>query len=203
MTFRCRNCIHARSACSFRERRWGISVLPKLKKTRAGDAVRRKNAKERTGYNKRKRGAGGSKSKKARCADSSSSDSETPSADDRRPTPNAAKQPVLGGKVDGQQEVLLFEDCGRFDEILGDTDRTAVSVADGLVDIHALLRREENMARDVAARVEERALFLRTIEEDLKAEAARLRAAGRARSGPAPSGSGASGEAGPSRTSRD
>ena len=53
--------------------------------------------------------------------------------------PDATKQPVLGGKVNGQQEVLLFEDCGKFDEILGDTDRTAVSVAEGLVDIHALL----------------------------------------------------------------
>ena len=59
------------------------------------------------------------------------------------------------------------------------------------------------MAQDVAARVEERALFLHTIEEDLKAEAARLRAAGRVRSGPAPLGSGASGEAGPSQTSCD
>ena len=118
-------------------------------------------------------------------------------------TDTSMSHSVTGERAGGRQEVLLFEDYGKFDDILVDANRSAVSVANGLVDIRALLRKEESMARDITARVEERAVFLRQIEDDLKKEAGRLRAVGSTRSGPAPSGRGASGEAGPSGTQHD
>lgn len=219
-TFRCRNCMFLQGSRSLKDNKWGISGLPKLNKTKEGDLVRKQKPKAGTESTKRKAqpatrrqhgwevrspGRAGfgaidlpSVSPATMSADSAPLKNPDHPTSGQYPTTEAAEHPAPWGKVDGQKEVFHFEHYLWFEELLKAPGRDSLSVANGLVKLRAVLRREEAMAREVTLKFKERATAMRMLEEQMEKEIARMNAGDEVGSGPVSRGSGASGETGPS-----
>ena len=131
------------------------------------------------------------------------SDNGTHLRSDPPPTAEAAERPSPQGKVGAQQEVLYFENFAQFGEVLKDTKRSSFSVAQKMLELRAVIHKEEAMAQGITLKVNERAEVMRRLEQQLQKEVDRLNTGGEAESGPTPSGSGVSGEVGPSGTRHD